>query len=115
MSPRFDTRASDPPSKPKVRAITAFVRLDRANYQSQIQDALKFLRTAKAAIEKSGYEVEGIRITTQPFPEYTRGLSDDQALSFFRDYDALAVKEGFDAAIGPAMLKDSDDPHAAEL
>jgi uncharacterized protein (UPF0210 family) len=110
-----DTRASDPPSKPKVRAITAFVRLDRANYQSQIQDALKFLRTAKAAIEKSGYEVEGIRITTQPFPEYTRGLSDDQALSFFRDYDALAVKEGFDAAIGPAMLKDSDDPHAAEL
>lgn len=109
------TRASDPPSKPKVRAITAFVRLDRANYQSQIQDALKFLRTAKAAIEKSGYEVEGIRITTQPFPEYTRGLSDDQALSFFRDYDSLAVKEGFDAAIGPAMLKDSDDPHAAEL
>ena len=109
------TRASDPPSQPKVRAITAFIRLDRANYQSQIQDALKFLRTAKAAIEKSGYEVEGIRITTQPFPEYTRGSSDDQALSFFRDYDALAVKEGFDAAIGPAMLKDSDDPHAAEL
>jgi uncharacterized protein (UPF0210 family) len=109
------TRASDPPSQPKVRAITAFVRLDRANYQSQIQDALKFLRTAKAAIEKSGYEVEGIRITTQPFPEYTRGSSDDQALRFFRDYDALAVKEGFDAAIGPAMLKDSDDPHAAEL
>ncbi len=108
------TRASDPPSQPKVRAITAFVRLDRANYQSQIQDTLKFLRTAKAALEKTGYEVEGIRITTQPFPEYTRGSSDDQALSFFRDYDALAVKEGFDAAIGPAMLKDTDDPREAE-
>ena len=102
-------------SKPKVRAITAFVHLDRASYQGQIQDALKFLRTAKAAIEKTGYEVEGIRITTQPFPEYMRGLSDDQALSFFRDYDALAAKEGFDAAIGPAMLKDADDPHQAEL
>ena len=44
-----------------------------------------------------------IRITTQPFPEYTSGLSDDQVLAFFRDYDALAVKEGFDASIGPAM------------
>jgi uncharacterized protein len=110
------TRAADAPSsKPKVRAITAFVHLDRASYQGQIQDALKFLRTAKAAIEKTGYEVEGVRITTQPFPEYTRGLSEDQALSFFRDYDALAVKEGFDAAIGPAMLKDADDPHQAEL
>jgi uncharacterized protein len=102
-------------AKPKVRAITAFVRLDRATYQTQIQDALQFLRTAKAAIEKSGYEVETLRITTQPSGEYTRGLTDDQVLAFFRNYDALAVKEGFDAAIGPAMSKDSDDPHEAEL
>jgi uncharacterized protein (UPF0210 family) len=102
-------------AKPKVRAITAFVRLDRATYLAQIQDALQFLHTAKAAFEKSGYEVETLRITTQPFPEYTRGLTDDQVLAFFRDYDALAVKEGFDAAIGPAMSKDSDDPHEAEL
>jgi uncharacterized protein len=102
-------------TKPKVRAITAFVRLDRATYHTQIQDALQFLHTAKAAIEKSGYEVETLRITTQPFPEYTRGLSDGQVLAFFREYDALAVKEGFDAAIGPAMSNDSDDPHEAEL
>jgi hypothetical protein len=98
-----------------VRAITAFVRLDRAHYQEQIQDTLKFLREAKAAYEKSGYEVETIRITTQPFPEYTRGLPDEQVLAFFHDYDALAVKEGFDAAIGPAMMSDADDPHEAEL
>ena len=102
-------------SKPKVRAITAFVRLDPAHYQEQIQDTLKFLRAAKAAFEKSGYEVEGVRITTQPFPEYTRGMTDEQVLAFFRDYDALAVKEGFDAAIGPAMMRDADDPHEAEL
>jgi uncharacterized protein len=109
-------RAAEPAAaKPKVRAITAFVRLDRASYQAQIRDALQFLHTAKAAIEKSGYEVETLRITTQPFPEYTRSLSDDQVLAFFRDYDALAVKDGFDAAIGPAMSKDSDDPHQAEL
>jgi uncharacterized protein len=108
-------RAADAPSKPKVRAITAFVRLDRAHYQEQIQETLKFLRQAKAAFEKSGYEVETIRITTQPFPEYTRGLADEQLLAFFRDYDALAVKEGFDAAIGPAMMSDADDPHEAEL
>ncbi|MFZ0519870.1 MAG: DUF711 family protein [Candidatus Acidiferrales bacterium] len=109
-------RAAEPAAtKPKVRAITAFVRLDRTTYQAQIQDALKFLHTAKAAIEKSGYEVETLRITTQPFPEYTRGLSDDQVLAFFHDYDALAVKEGFDAAIGPAMSKDADDTHEAEL
>jgi len=115
LAAAFPARAADVRSKPKVRAITAFVRLDPAHYQEQIQDTLKFLREAKAAFEKSGYEVETIRITTQPFPEYTRGMTDEQVLAFFRDYDALAVKESFDAAIGPAMMSDADDPHEAEL
>jgi uncharacterized protein len=109
------TRAADSPSKPKIRAITAFVRIDRAHYKEQIQDTLSFLRQAKAAFEKSGYEVQTIRITTQPFPEYTRGLSEEETLAFFHEYDALAVKEGFDASIGPAMMKDTDDPREAEL
>lgn len=107
--------ASELPSKPKVRAITAFVRLDRAHYQDQIQEALAFLRQAKAAYEKAGFEVQTIRITTQPFPEYTRDLSDEQTLAFFRDYDALTVKEGFDASIGPALMRDTDDAREADL
>jgi uncharacterized protein len=111
-SPAF---ASDAPAKPKVRTITAFVRLDRALYRDQIRETLKFLRGAKAAYEKAGFEVQTIRITTQPFPEYTRGMQDDQVLAFCREYDALAVKEGFIASIGPAMMSDSDDPHEAEL
>jgi hypothetical protein len=115
LAAAFAAQAADVRSKPKVRAITAFVRLDPSHFQEQIQDTLKFLRQAKTAFEKSGYEVETIRITTQPFPEYTRGMTDDQVLAFFHDYDALAVKEGFDAAIGPAMMSDTDDPHEAEL
>ncbi|MGH9748147.1 MAG: DUF711 family protein [Candidatus Acidiferrales bacterium] len=111
------TRAGDPKDshQPKIRAVTAFIRLDRPHYETQIQETLKFLRAAKAAFEKSGYEVQGVRITTQPFPEYIKGLSTADALAFFRAYDALAVKENFDAAIGPAMMKDSDDPANAEL
>ncbi|MDP9263582.1 MAG: DUF711 family protein [Acidobacteriota bacterium] len=101
--------------KPKVRAVTAFLRLDRAHYQTQIHDTLDFLRQAKAEFEKAGYEVQTIRISTQPFPEYTRGLSRAQALAFFHEYDQLAAKENFIAAIGPAMLTDADDPTQAEL
>ncbi len=101
--------------KPKVRAVTAFVRLDRAHYETQIAETLKMLRQAKAAMERAGYEVESIRITTQPFPEYTRGISRQAALEFFRQYSELARKESFDAAIGPAMLRDADDPGQAEL
>lgn len=115
LTAALPTFAFDVAAKPKVRTITAFVRLDRARYQDQIQETLKFLRAAKAAYEKAGFEVQTLRITTQPFPEYTRGLQDDQILAFCRDYDALAVKEGFIASIGTAMMSDSDDPHEAEL
>ena len=101
--------------KPKARAITAFLKLDRARYREQVQDTLKLLRRAKRAVEAGGYQVESLRITTQPFPDYTRGLSRPDALRFFREYDALAIQESFDANIGPAMLRDADDPAQAQL
>ena len=103
------------PQKPKIRAITAFVRIDRAHYQNQIADTMRMLRQAKADFLKAGYQVESVRITTQPFPEYIAGLSEEEALKFFRDYDALAAREGFDANIGPALMHDSDDPTPAGL
>ncbi|MFI5089025.1 MAG: DUF711 family protein [Terriglobales bacterium] len=101
--------------KPKVRAITAFIRLEPAQYQKQVSDTLKMLRAAKAEYQRDGYEVESVRITTQPFPQFIAGMSDADALAWFRTYDALSLKESFDANIGPAMLADNDDPHAAEL
>lgn len=107
-APKFSER-------PKIRALTAFVLLDRAHYREQITDALGELHKLKTAFEQAGYEVQTIRISTQPFANYTQGLSDEQTLAFFREYDALAVKEGFDASIGPAMLADTDDSHQAEL
>jgi hypothetical protein len=73
------------------------------------------LRAAKAEYQRDGYEVESVRITTQPFPQFIAGMSDADALAWFRTYDALSLKESFDANIGPAMLTDSDDPRAAEL
>jgi uncharacterized protein (UPF0210 family) len=102
-------------AKPKVRAITAFLTLDRAHYHDQVLDTLRMLRQARRAVETGGYQVESIRITTQPFPDYVRGLARQDALRFFRDYDALAAQESFDPNIGPAMLHDGDDAAQAEM
>ena len=109
------TSQSNTPAQSRIRTVTAFVRLDRANYQAQVAEALKMLRAAKSAFTKAGYEVETIRITTQPFPEYTRGLTAEQTLEFFRAFDKLAQKEEFTPDIGPAMTRDSDDPAQADL
>src|SRR6267154_1887030 len=101
--------------KPKVRAITAFIRLDTTQYKQQVADTLTMLRNTKARFELAGYEVQTIRISTQPFPEYTRGMSKQAILAFFHDLDNLAKQEGFIAAIGPALMSEKDDPAQAQV
>ncbi len=101
--------------KPKIRAITAFVNLDRTQYQPQIADALKMLKYARTVYESRGFEVQTIRIASQPFPQYTKGLTTEQALAFFRNYDAVAEQDKFVAAIGPAMLNADDNEAQADL
>jgi uncharacterized protein (UPF0210 family) len=102
-------------SKPKVRAITGFVRLERADYAAQIAESLAVLRAAKGEFEKQGYEVETIRIVTQPLAELVSGQSDGDALAFLKALDDLSAKEEFIPNVGPAMLRDSDDPHTMRL
>jgi uncharacterized protein (UPF0210 family) len=101
--------------KPKVRAITAFVKIDRSDYNARIAKALTMLRKARAAFESRGYEVQTIRITTQPFPEYTSDLPREQALGFLKELDGLAAREQFTLNLGPAMLRDNDSTSAMEL
>ena len=40
-------------SKPNVRAITAFVTLDRARYETQVDETMKVLNAVKAEFAKS--------------------------------------------------------------
>src|ERR1700694_672785 len=94
-------KAPPDPAKPKIRAITAFINLDRAQYQQQIADAMTTLKRARTIFESRDYEVETIRISTQPFGEYTKGLTAEQALAFFKNYDVLAIQQKFAASIGP--------------
>jgi uncharacterized protein len=102
-------------TRPKVRAITAFVTLERSSYARQIAATLAVLRAAQRDFEQQGYTVESVRITTQPLAELLRGQSDAEALSFLKALDELATKENFLPNIGPAMLHDGDDPHTMQL
>lgn len=102
-------------AKPKVRALTAFVRLDSTHFESQVSDALAMLRDAKRAYEQRGYEVQTIRITTQPSSEIIQGLNETESAQFFRALNALATRESFIPNIGPAMLNPADPTHADQL
>src|SRR6202162_4176893 len=103
-------------TKPNVRAITAFVRLDPATFDRQIADALTVLRAVEGDFARRGYQTETVRIVTQPLGELVSGQSDDDALRLLKAFDDLsAAKESFIPSVGPAMMRDSDDPHVMRL
>jgi uncharacterized protein len=109
------TAAASTYTHPKVRAITAFVRLDRATDQQEITAALAVLHSVGSEFEKRGYEVETLRIVTQPLAELVGGLAENEALAYLQRLDELGSKQGFIPNVGPAMLRDSDDPRAMRL
>ena len=103
------------PANPKIRAITAFINLDWRDYQKQIADALNLLHRAQVTFESRGYQVQTIRIATQPFPEYIQGMNTQQAVAFFKLLDALTEQQKFAMSIGPAMLNANDPPSQADM
>lgn len=102
-------------TKPNVRAITAFVRLDRTSFERQIADALVVLRAAEADFARRGYKTQTVRIVTQPLGELVAGQSDEEALRFLQAIDDISAREHFIPNVGPAMMRDSDDPHVMRL
>jgi uncharacterized protein len=100
--------------RPKVRTITAFISLSTSDYKRELADTAHTLNIAKKKFEQSGWVVETIRITTQPFPEFLRGLPRAKALELLIELDNLAAGN-YEFNVGPAMMKDSDDPAMMDL
>jgi len=101
--------------RPRIRAVTAFIEIDSNNYATRVQEAQRFLATAKEALNKAGFEGAGGRITTQPFPQYTKGMKTEEAVAFVAKLREAASKERSGLNIGAAMVRDNDDPTAASL
>ena len=63
--------------------------LDRSKWEQQVAEALGVLRKAEAEFKSAGYEVESLRITTQPVGELVSGLSEDDAVAFLARFDQM--------------------------
>ena len=101
--------------KPRIRAITGFNTIEAKSYTSQIQEAVTFLSQVRDAVKAAGYDVAGIRISTQPFPQYTRDLKRADAMALLRGINDLATTLRFAPNVGPAMVKDTDDTASVDL
>jgi uncharacterized protein len=94
------------PARPKVRAITAFIRIDARNYEQQVGEAARFLAGARIAYQAAGFEVQTIRIVTQPLAEYIRGMNHADAVSMVRRFGELVVNAGARPSLGAVMADD---------
>src|SRR2546426_3031661 len=101
--------------RPRIRAVTAFIEIDQHNYASRIEEAQKFLASAKDALNKAGFEGAGGRITTQPFPQYTKGMKAEDAVAFVGKLREAASKGPSGLNIGAAMVHDNDDTAPVSL
>src|SRR5215467_12080571 len=102
-------------TRPRIRAVTAFINVDSVHYAAQIAETQKFLAAAKDALNRGGFEGAGGRITTQPFPLYTKGMKREEVLALIRRMRAAAQMARTALNIGPAMVNDNDDTAPVEL
>ena len=73
------------------------------------------LGQTRRLFEQAGFEVQTVRITTQPYSNYVRGLTKEQALALLFHLEELARKHSVLLNIGPAVLDDQPDPLMLEL
>jgi uncharacterized protein (UPF0210 family) len=102
-------------SRPKVRAVTAFIKMDAAHMEAQVADAVKFLNFAREEYKAAGFEVETIRVVPQPLADYTRGMKHADGLALLKKYGELAAKLGFTPNMGAIMVDGDEDPAVVDL
>src|ERR1700745_107872 len=88
-------------SRPKVRAITAFVTITPNDYRGELKRVRDVLGEVQKEYETAGYEVQSVRITTQPFPTYVKSMSRADALKLLQQLDALSIEGKYAFNIGP--------------
>jgi uncharacterized protein (UPF0210 family) len=74
----------------------------------QAEAAVSFLKHTREAFEAQGYEVQTLRLATQPLQEYLPDWTNPSSLEAIKALDQFAVDSGVVCSIGPVI---TDDEH----
>lgn len=97
----------------RIRTITAGVNLKNTSDLATVESAIGFLQRAKKKFEDEGYEIQTLRIATQPLPEYLNGKSRVAALADLKAIDGVVSAKNVLFSIGPVITDDRYDPEFA--
>src|SRR6266849_4372870 len=97
----------------KIRTVTAGVNLKNTSDLATVESAIGFLQRARKKLEDEGYEIQTLRIATQPLPGYLNGKSRKDALVDLKAIDRLVAARNVLISIGPVITDDRHDPEFA--
>ena len=98
----------------RIRTITAGVPLTLDGWEKQLEQAVTFLRDARAEYQAQDYEVQTLRIATQPLPNYLSDWLSPAGLAVIADMDAFCEEHGIVMSIGPVISSDQYEPGLAD-
>jgi len=97
-------------SKPvRVRTITAGLELSPRGESPRIESTLDFLADAKRALVNAGYEVQTLRLATNPWLAGGSPSERQQLLARVRELDKLVTERGVILSVGPVLTEDRAD------
>ena len=94
----------------QVRAVTVGQRVSFPLRPGPVHRAARFASAAKAAFEDAGYEVQSLRLATQPISDILRRKAPADAPALARELEAAAGSGGVDyCSLGPVLASGGED------
>ncbi|HKR33750.1 MAG TPA: DUF711 family protein [Steroidobacteraceae bacterium] len=109
--------ASNDPSAAKplrVRTITTGIELSPRGESQRLESALDFLAAAKRSFVNAGYEVQTLRIATNPWLAGASPRDRQQLLARVQELDKIVAEHGVILGLGPVLTEDRADDSLAE-
>jgi uncharacterized protein len=95
-----------------IRTITAGVNIQSAGNLDPAKEAVAFLHQARSRFEAEGYEVQTMRLATQPLAQYLPDWTTMSAFEAIKALDQFAVDNKVGCSIGPVI---TDDQYHSEF
>jgi uncharacterized protein len=104
-----DSFIGDKSHRFKIRTITAGVNLKSISDLATIEAAISFLQRASVTFRNQGYEIQTLRIATQPLAQYLNSKSRKDALADLKKIDRVVSDNNLVLSIGPVITDDRHD------
>lgn len=85
----------------RLRTITAGARLESPVDRATLRASMSFLDNARGLFEENDFEVQTVRIASQPAAEYLAGLSGAEAMAALCELDLAVAEEDVLLSVGP--------------